>query len=140
MCSWNNYDSWFLVSWKIFIYETLNLSRESRITGRKFKLCYMVKQFQLRLAGIGWKRFDQRKVSCLSSYLLPIHKKNLPYLTDSQYWRNNFRLHLSQWISIGNRVLWNAWLLLLGNIFSKLSTIIDYFEISTFVIHEQTQI
>ena len=36
--------------------------------------------------------------------------------------------------------MWNVWLLLLGNISSRLSTIIDYFEIPIFVIDEQTQI
>ena len=29
----------FLVSWKIFVLETLNLTRESRITSRYFKPC-----------------------------------------------------------------------------------------------------
>ena len=29
--------------------------------------------------------FDQKKVSCLSSYLLLPHKKNHAYVTDSQY-------------------------------------------------------
>ena len=32
----------------------------------------------------------QKIVSCLSSHLLWIHKKNHTYLTDSQYWRNTF--------------------------------------------------
>ena len=97
----------------------------------------------MRLAGIKWKQslfIWSKQVSCLSSYLLPIHKKNHTYPTDSQYSRNNFRLHLSQWISTGNRLLKHVWLLLLGNISSKLSTIIDYFEIPTFIIDEQTQI
>ena len=47
----------FLVSWKKFICETLNLSRESGITSCKIKPCHLVKQFQLRLAGNGWNQF-----------------------------------------------------------------------------------
>ena len=61
---------------------------------------YMVKQFQLRLAGIGTKHyysFDQKNFSCLSSYLLPIHKKNHAHLAN---WftmlKKYFCLHLSQ--------------------------------------------
>ena len=41
-----------------------------------------------------------RKVSCLLSYLLLIHKADYSYLTDSQYYtwlsKKYFRLHLSQ--------------------------------------------
>ena len=80
----------------------------------------------------------KEKVSCLSSSLLPIHKKNHAYLTDSHiihdYWRNTF-VYICHRVNI-NRLLWNVWLLLLVNISSKLSTIIDYFEISTFLVDE----
>ena len=43
---------------------------------------------------------DQEKRSCISSYLIPINKKNYPCLTDSQYYKWLFKkyfcLHLSQ--------------------------------------------
>ena len=64
---------------------------------------YIMEHYQSHVAEIGSKWFlfiRSKKVPCLSSYLLPIHKKNNVYPTHSQYYtwllKKYFCLHLSQ--------------------------------------------
>ena len=90
----------------------------------------------------------RKKVSFLSNYILPTHKKNQSnhekihaYLTDSSQYSSwllkkySSLQHLTTpgWTSIG---LWKVWLLHLIKFSKKLSAINDCLKISTFFMNE----
>ena len=79
--SWRRLQDILKTSWKTKNRHAEDVLKTSsrRLQDEQLFTGYIVEQFKLRPAEIGLKQlysFDQKKVSCLSNYLLLIHKKS----------------------------------------------------------------